>query len=187
MKIAKWTIILVLCVCTHSIYAQRHYSGVSALEINYGTNIFGSSGNNLNISYSKYKNRTTYWKVGINYFDKSFIYDYEDLSLDAPILTSINKKSRNYYLDVLYAKTVATNLSSIYFNMGLGAFTGVEVYKKYDSEHNFLLGLKLEAELEYFLSGRVALLGRVKQYWSPFADISKWNTVWNVGVKILLY
>ena len=73
MKIAKWTIILVLCVCTHSIYAQRHYSGVSALEINYGTNIFGSSGNNLNISYSKYKNRTTYWKVGINYFDKSYM------------------------------------------------------------------------------------------------------------------
>lgn len=187
MKTTKWTILLVLCACTHSLYAQRHYSGVSALEVNYGLNFFGGSGNNFNLSYSKYKNRTTYWKIGLNYFDLSYDYQYEDLSFGAPILTVFNKKSRSYYLDALYAKTVATNLSSLYFNVGLGTFTGVENYEEQENEYNFLLGLKIEAELECFVSSRVALLCRVKQYWNPFSDIRKWNTVGNIGIKVLLY
>ena len=47
--------------------------------------------------------------------------------------------------------------------------------------------LQLDNELEYFVSPRVAILGRVKQYWSPFSYASKWNTVWNLGVKVLIY
>lgn len=187
MKTTKWTILLVLCACTHCLYGQRHYSGVSALEANYGLNIFGKSGNDFNLSYSKYKNRTTLWKVGLNYFDRSFEYQYEDLSLDAPVLTVFNRKAQSYYIDALYAKTVATNMSSLYFNVGLGVFSGVETYQTGENEYNFLIGPKVEAELEYFVSGRVALLARLKQYWNPFSDLGKWNTIWNVGVKVLIY
>lgn len=187
MRILKLTILLVLCVCTHSIYAQRHYTGVSALEANYGLNIFGDNGNNLSLAVSKYRNRTTYWKIGLNYFEKSFDYSVSAESEEQPEVISINRKARDYYIDGAYYKTVATNLSSLYFNLGLGAFTGVEAYKEEKDKYDYMLGLKIEAELEYFISGRMAILGRVKQYWSPFSDISKWNTVWNIGVKVLLY
>lgn len=39
MRLLKLTLLLMLCACTHSIYAQRHYAGISALEVNYGLNI----------------------------------------------------------------------------------------------------------------------------------------------------
>lgn len=187
MKKVILMLFIVLCASVHALYAQRHYAGVSALEMNYGLNIFGKSDNNLNFSYSKYKNRTTYWKVGLNYFEKSFEYSYEDYYLGDPEIIFLNRKAKDFFLDAIYSKTVATNMTSLFFNLGLGAFTGVETYKETDTEYDFLLGAKLEAELEYFVSGRVALLGRVTQYWSPFSDISKWNTTWNVGVKVLLY
>lgn len=182
----KLTLLLVLCAYMHNLYAQRHYAGVSALELNYGQNILGSNNHNASLSFSKYRNRTTYWKVGLNYFEKSFDYSYEDGSLEVPEFKSVNRIARDYYIDAAYFKTVTTNLSSLYFNLGIGVFTGVESYKKVDDEYEFLVGPKVEAELEYFVSGRVAFLGRVKQYWSPFSH-SEWNTVWNVGIKVLLY
>lgn len=187
MKILNLTLLLVFCACTHSVYAQRHYAGISAIEANYGLNIFGRSNTNLNFSVSKYRNRTTYWKIGLNYLEKSYNYSYEDNSLEVPSIISFSSTAKDYYLDAAYFKTVATNLSSLYFSLGLGAFTGVEAYKKHDDKYDFLLGPKVEAELEYFVTGRVALLGRIKQYWSPFSYASKWNTVWNVGVKVLIY
>lgn len=183
MRILKLTLLLVLCACTHSIYAQRHYAGVSALEFNYGQNIFGDNGNSMNLSISKYRTRTTYWKIGLNYLEKKFDYSIPDVSSEQVS----KRKARDYYINGTYYKTVATNLSSLYFNLGLGVFTGVESYKEDKDKYDYILGPKLEAELEYFISGRIAILGRVKQYWSPFSDISKWNTIWNVGVKVLLY
>lgn len=185
MKILNLTLLLVLCACTHSVYAQRHYAGVSALEFNYGLNIFGRSNTNLNLSVSKYRNRTTMWKIGLNYLEKSYDYSYENK--EVPKTVYFSSTAKDYYLDGLYAKTVATNLSSLYLNLGIGAFIGVETYKKQDDEYDFLLGPKIEAELEYFITGRIALLGRIKQYWSPFSYASKWNTVWNAGVKVLIY
>ena len=161
MRLLKLTLLLVLCACTHSVYAQRHYVGISALEVNYGLNIFGRNNTNLNLSVSKYRSRTT--------------------------IVSFSSTAKDYYIDAAYFKTVATNLSSLYFSLGLGLFTGVEAYKKQDDKYDFLLGLKIEPELEYFVSPRVAILGRVKQYWSPFSYASKWNTVWNLGVKVLIY
>ena len=59
MRLLKLTLLLVLCACTHSVYAQRHYVGISALEVNYGLNIFGRNNTNLNLSVSKYRSRTT--------------------------------------------------------------------------------------------------------------------------------
>lgn len=75
MRLLKLTLLLVLCACTHSVYAQRHYVGISALEVNYGLNIFGRNNTNLNLSVSKYRSRTTYWKIGLNYFEKSYKLD----------------------------------------------------------------------------------------------------------------
>lgn len=58
MRILKLTLLVVLCACTHSLYAQRHYAGVSALEFNYGMNMFGDCDNNLSLSVS---NRVYYY------------------------------------------------------------------------------------------------------------------------------
>lgn len=187
MRLLKLTLLLVLCACTHSVYAQRHYVGISALEVNYGLNIFGRNNTNLNLSVSKYRSRTTYWKIGLNYFEKSYNYSYESNTAEVPTIVSFSSTAKDYYIDAAYFKTVATNLSSLYFSLGLGLFTGVEAYKRQDNKYDFLLGLKIEPELEYFVSPRVAILGRVKQYWSPFSYASKWNTVWNLGVKVLIY
>ena len=52
--------------------------------------------------------------------------------------------------------------------------------------YNFIIGPKLETELEVFILPRTALLARIQQHWNPLS-IDKWNTVWNVGIKILLY
>lgn len=181
----KLALFLVLFACVHT-HAQRHYSGVSAIEGSYGMNIFGKNDHNASISFSKYRNRTTYWKVGLNYFEKSFTYNYEDPSEEPALWHSENRLARDYYVDVAYYKTVATNLSSLYFNLGLGLFTGVEAYKEVENEYEFLVGPKIEAELEYFVSRRFGFVARVKQYWNPFSK-SDWNTVWNVGIKVLLY
>lgn len=187
MRVLILTLLLVTCACIHSLFAQRHYTNVSALELNYGLNIFGRSNTNLNISISKYRNRTTMWKFGLNYFEKSYEYSYKDVSHEESVNRSFNSTAKDYYIDAVYEKTIATNLSSLYFNLGIGIYTGVEAYKEEKDRYDFLLGPKIEAEMEYFISARVALLGRVKQYWSPFSNISKWNTVWNVGVKVLIY
>lgn len=102
MRILKLTLLVVLCACTHSLYAQRHYAGVSALEFNYGMNMFGDCDNNLSLSVSKYKNRTTYWKIGLNYFEKSFDYKMENGSQEQSEIVSVNRTARNYYLDGVY-------------------------------------------------------------------------------------
>ena len=36
---------LSLLLCTVSAFAQRHYENIPALELNYGTNLFGNAGN----------------------------------------------------------------------------------------------------------------------------------------------
>lgn len=187
MKAIKFILLFILCVFTHNLYAQRHYANISGIELNYGQNIFGNNHTNLNLSISKYKSRTVYWKIGLNYFEKPFDYTYEEIYLDTPDTVSVNRTARNYYLDGAYFKTVATNLSSLYFSLGIGAFAGVEGYKKNKEQYDFIFGPKIEAEAEYFISGKIAVLGRVGQYWSPLSDISEWNTVWNIGLKILIY
>lgn len=178
---------MALWICSHSIYAQRHYVGISGIEASYGLNIFGRSNTNWNLSFSKYRSRTTYWKIGLNYLEKSYDYSYEDNSQGTPQVISFGKTAKDYYIDAAYYKTVATNLSSLYLNLGIGTFTGVEAYRKQVDKYGFLFGFKVEPELEYFVAQRVAILGRIKQYWSPFSYASKWNTVWNIGVKVLMY
>ena len=61
---------LSLLLCTVSAFAQRHYENIPALELNYGTNLFGNAGNYYNLSFSRYINRTSYWKAGFSYFEK---------------------------------------------------------------------------------------------------------------------
>lgn len=118
MRLLKLTLLLVLCACTHSVYAQRHYVGISALEVNYGLNIFGRNNTNLNLSVSKYRSRTTYWKIGLNYFEKSYNYSYESNTTEVPTIVSFSSTAKDYYIDAAYFKTVATNLSSLYFSKG---------------------------------------------------------------------
>lgn len=182
----KTVLIGLLCLCyAQENWAQRHYAGVSGIEANYGLNMFGRSNTHLSIGYSKYRNRTSYWKLGLNFFEKSFSYT-------PPVEPGneeqrISSTGRDFYIDANYYKTVATNLTSLYFSLGIGAYTGVEYYKNPDKEYDYILGPKIGAEIEYFIMPRIALLGKIDQYWSPFSDLSHWNTIWNVGIKVLIY
>lgn len=187
-------------------FAQRHYKNISALEMNYGSNIFGDYGHYGNLSFSKYVNRKSYWKAGISYFEKP--YDYAIPKQTVPVTPPAaaptrnapaapetpvpvetewaDKKAWDLHLDGSYYYTIVTNLKSVYWNVGLGAFIGCEFDKRPDEKYTFIVGPKLETELEVFVAPRIALLGRVQQFWNPLS-VEDWNTVWNVGIKFLLY
>ena len=47
-------------------------------------------------------------------------------------------------------QTLACNLKSVYWGIGLGGFIGTEYVRHPDKEYNFIIGPKLETELEVF-------------------------------------
>ena len=154
---------LSLLLCTVSAFAQRHYENIPALELNYGTNLFGNAGNYYNLSFSRYINRTSYWKAGFSYFEKPYEYtanlpQVSTLNPEETIPETIHDKGKDFFVDGGHP----------------------------DMEYNFIIGPKQETELEVFILPRTALLARIQQHWNPLS-IDKWNTVWNVGIKILLY
>ena len=169
--------VLLWCFTAREAAAQWHYEGVSAIEGGYGLNIFGTDNTHLSLSLSKYRNRTSYWKGGLNFFEKSFLGMW------------FCSTGRTYYADGNYFKTFWTNRSFFWFNGGIGLFAGAEVYKSDTggNAYQFIFGPKITAEVEYFIRKRIALTASLQQQWSPLSDLRRWNTVWNVGVKFLLY
>jgi hypothetical protein len=164
------------------IKAQRHYGGVAAVEWNYGLNTFGRHNTYLNFSISKYKSRTAYWKGGISFLETSYVYNVQN---DYSIFC---KTGRSYFADANYFITLATNRTSLYVNGGVGAYIGAETYVNPESMSQFICGPKLAVDTELFVVQRVALIGGLNQYWNPFSDLKqKWRTIWNVGVKVLIY
>ena len=148
---------LSLLLCTVSAFAQRHYENIPALELNYGTNLFGNAGNYYNLSFSRYINRTSYWKAGLSYFEKPYEYtpnlpQVSTLNPEETIPETIHDKGKDFYVDGGYYRTLASNLKSVYWGIGLA----------------------------------VGVVSALRPGWNPLS-IDKWNTVWNVGIKILLY
>lgn len=180
-----------LLLCTANAFAQRHYENISALEINYGTNIFGDADNYGSLSFSKYINRKSYWKAGLGYFEKSYEYTFPTnenpaLPESRPPIDKRHDKGMDFYVDGSYYRTLASNLKSIYWNLGIGGFIGAEYLRHPQKEYTFIIGSKLETELEIFILPRMAMLARIQQHWNPLS-IDEWNTVWNIGIKVLLY
>lgn len=156
-------------------HAQRHYTGIEGIEVNGGSSIFHGTAPCFSVEYSKYRSRRSFWKVGMNYLEKK--YDREEESQNAD----------NIYLDASYNRTVATNRTSLFLNIGLGALAGTEIYKQEKKQYDFIAGGKLEAEVELFVASRTAVVGHISQLWSPLSDIRKWDTTWQIGIKYLIY
>ena len=180
-----------LLLCTANAFAQRHYENIPALEVNYGANIFGDADNYCSLSFSKYINRKSYWKAGVGYFEKSYEYTLStNESLDLPEsgvpIDKGDDKGMDFYMDGGYYRTLATNLKSIYWSVGIGGFIGNEYMRHPKKQYTFIVGPKLETELEIFILPRTAILARIQQHWNPLS-IDQWNTVWNIGIKVLLY
>lgn len=188
-KLRFMGLVLILVLGIKSVEAQQHYKGVNALEFGVGRNIFGNQDGHLNLSISKYKSRTVYLKGGLNYLENSFSYikTMPGTDLAPGEETEICSTSKNYYADVVYFKSLFSNRSFIYLNGGIGAFMGVETYRKESRETQFLIGPKVDLETELFFTSRIALIGRLSQYWNPLSDIEHWNTLWDVGIKYLIY
>lgn len=187
-------VILILLLITGAgvTMAQRHYKRISALEGSYGTNIFGKADNTANISFSKYINRTSYWKAGLNYFEKSFNYSVNtDTSQPTGIIPviedqNLEETARNWFVNGSYNRTIASNLKSIYWNIGIGCFLGTEYTKHPSEEYQFIIGPEIGTEIELFILPKLAFTVGLKEMWSPLS-IKKWNTIWNAGLKVLLY
>ncbi len=174
--------------------AQRHYAGIAGVEASAGSNLFHGISPYASIEYSKYKSRVSFWKFGMNYLQKEFEYDKGELPSGNVFSSSIpqgdpsfTRHADNIYFNASYNRTVATNRTSFFLNLGLGALTGVEIYRQDKKQYDFIAGGKLEAELEYFIASRTALVGHLTQLWSPLSDIREWNTTWQVGIKYLIY
>ena len=162
-----------------SVKAQRHYSGVRAIDMSYGLNIFGRDNTHLNVSISRYRNRTTYWKGGLNFLEKSFTYKLliSGTETDKNAVYNIEcSTGRAFYGDVNYFKTLATNRISLWLNGSVGTFLGVEVYRNPNEQVRFVMGPKVSLEGEFFITSRIAILGQMEQQWSPFSKLKKWNT-----------
>lgn len=187
-------VILILLLFTGAgvTMAQRHYKRISALEGSYGTNIFGKADNTANISFSKYINRTSYWKAGLNYFEKSFNYSVNTGTSQPtgiiPVIEDQNleETARNWLVNGSYNRTIASNLKSIYWNIGIGCFLGTEYTKHPSEEYQFIIGPEIGTEIELFILPKLAFTVGFKEMWSPLS-IKKWNTIWNAGLKVLLY
>lgn len=194
MHINLKLVIILLLVLTggNTIRAQRHYKRITALEATYGTNIFGKADNFANMAFSKYINRESYWKVGLNYFEKSF--DYKEKPIDTqllgimPIVESGSSEdlARDWFISGSYNHTIASNLKSIYWNIGIGCFLGTEYKKHPEEEYKFIVGPEIGTEIELFILPKLALTVGIKEMWSPLS-VKEWNTVWNAGLKVLLY
>ena len=180
-----------LLLCTANAFAQRHYENIPALEVNYGANIFGDADNYCSLSFSKYINRKSYWKAGVGYFEKSYEYTLStNESLDLPEsgvpIDKGDDKGMDFYMDGGYYRTLATNLKSIYWSVCLPFIINTAYLRHPKKEYTFIVGPKLETELEIFILPRTAILARIQQHWNPLS-IDQWNTVWNIGIKVLLY
>ena len=187
-------VILILLLFTGGsvIKAQRHYKRISALEGSYGTNIFGKADNMANISFSKYIDRTSYWKAGLNYFEKSFDYSVNTEATQPlgimPVMQNQQREetARNWFVNGSYNRTIASNLKSIYWNIGIGCFLGTEYTRHPSKEYLFIIGPEIGTEIELFILPKLAFTVGIKEMWSPLS-VKNWNTVWNAGMKILLY
>lgn len=186
-------IILLALVAKEGTMAQTHYRRIPAIELDYGTNVFGKANNFVALSISKYISRKSYWKVGVNYFEKTFQYDIpisgEEISSTSPVTIEEafkDSKAKDWYLDGSYNYTIASNLKSIFWNIGIGAFIGTEYIKHPQKEYKFIIGPEIGTEVEFFVVPQVAILASMKEVWNPLS-IHKWNTIWNIGVKVLLY
>ena len=185
-------LILLLFAGDSMVKAQRHYKRISALEGSYGTNIFGKADKTANISFSKYIDRTSYWKAGLNYLEKSFDYSV-NTEASQPLTIMPAKQSRereetarNWFINGSYNRTIVSNLKSIYWNIGIGCFLGTEYTKHPSEEYQFIVGPEIGTEVEFFILPKLAIIVGIKEMWSPLS-IKEWNTVWNAGLKILLY
>lgn len=185
-------LILLLFAGDSMVKAQRHYKRISALEESYGTNIFGKADKAANISFSKYIDRTSYWKAGLNYFENSFEYSVNtDASQSLGKMTAMQSRereetARNWFINGSYNRTIVSNLKSIYWNIGIGCFLGTEYTKHPSEEYQFIVGPEIGTEVEFFILPKLAIIVGIKEMWSPLS-IKEWNTVWNAGLKILLY
>lgn len=161
-----------LIVCNLNALAQRHYKGVSGLEFNGGVNIFNEQGYFYNLSYSQYQNRTFYYKIGLNY-------------LENPTDNSI---ARDFFFDTSFYKSFAGR-RALFLSIGLGCFSGIETFPGERNEKRvwkWIIGPKLDLELEWFIAKNVGFVFRAAEYWNPMA-VNYWTTTANAGLKILLY
>lgn len=194
VKLKVKFILLLLIAISLEAHSQRHYKGISSLEMNYGTNVFGKADNYANIAFGKYISRKSYWKAGLNYFEKSFEYLAQQpsampdmyMSLMETYPVSNESKARDWYIDGSYNYTFVSNLKSVYWSIGIGAFMGTEYSKYPKEEYQFIIGPEIGTEIEFFILPKMAFIAGIKEVWNPLS-IKKWNTIWNAGIKILLY
>lgn len=65
-------------------------------------------------------------------------------------------------------------------------FSGHRIHQTSIKEYQFIVGPEIGTEIELFILPKLAFTVGIKEMWSPLS-VKNWNTVWNAGLKILLY
>ena len=191
----KQIFILALCILSLNTQAQRHSENSKGFEFSGGfmdNTQFPPDDNGafaLNLSYSSYLSTKSYYKIGVNLNQKSYLV--ED-NLTAPVMT--------YFLDSKYFYSVFSNgKKSFFVNVGGGGFMGFENAKKLkeayaeryystDLKNNrFIYGLNAGVELECFFTSRFGMVANLGESVIFNSNLSKWHTYLLVGFKYLIF
>ena len=165
--------LLLSIICGNSI-AQRHYGGIKGSEIYVGNNLTGDFNPYLSIGISKYLSRTAYIKFALNQMETTSV-----------ATRSVGVwKSNEIFVNGMYYKMVYSNEANVFLNLGAGGFIGSE--KWFDSS-KLMAGSMVGIEGEYFFGKKYAILLSLNELYSVLSDVRQWNTVFSVGLKILLY
>lgn len=187
-------IIILFALCPLSIFAQRHYKGVSGYEASFGSRLSGQTFDpSGSLYYSKYLSDKTFYKFGFNFWDT-----------EIKVAGKYPEHSYFFNTEFRYAYTLIPANQFLFINVEAGAFVGLErlnsfsnyknpqktpyvVFPKKFKKNRFVSGVSIGIETEIFLSKRIGLIINVSEYYNPMSKVIKWHTVTTGGIKYLIY
>lgn len=167
--------------------AQLHQAGQSAFEASAGT-LDGfrlphqdNFGYFLSASYSKYRSRYLYWKIGAQLNQKSYAYDVHRV----PFSQWLGKAE-------IYTRVLGQISRSWVVNAGVGVAGGYESIPRtvegarIMNGSNWVVGPTVSLEGEYLLNGRTILVLRVQEFYLFRSSVTRTRFNLGVGVKFTL-
>jgi len=184
--------IIIFCTVVPDLSAQRYLPGQKGLQVTAGT----VNGFNLNpqskdfafhsgLSLSQYTKNFNRWQVGVDYLEKGFLYKYKSIpqaqfTADAGYFLNILSDVRKTFFVSAGASAVG-GYETVNWDKKL-LFDGATIQNK----DGFLYGGALTLEAEVYLTNRFALLVNVKERFLTGSSIGKLNTLFGVGIKIII-
>ena len=187
MKHLFFIIIFIILIAVPDISAQRYLPGQQGVQVIAGSvnGLNPGEGFHGGIAFSKYAKNTNRWVLGIEYLEKA--YKYKDIKIPQSQFTL----DAGYYLKFFseHSKTFFLSLGA----SGIAGYESINWDKKllFDgatirNKDSYLYGGAVTLEAEIFLSDRLILLANVRERLLLGSSVGKFNTVFGLGLKIII-